>query len=61
MVVAHVTLNNDHWTRAAREVVAGGRSAYDNEAVVDADALRRHLTRPGRPGRRGRGPEEVDQ
>jgi hypothetical protein len=43
MVAAHVALNNDHWTRAARDVLAGGPSAYDNEAAVDADVLRRHL------------------
>jgi len=43
MVVAHVTLNNDHWTRAARDVLAGGPSEYDNAAAVDGDVLRRHL------------------
>jgi hypothetical protein len=28
MVAAHVALNNDHWSRAARDVLAGGPSAY---------------------------------
>jgi Mycothiol maleylpyruvate isomerase N-terminal domain len=49
MVVAHVTRNNDHWSRAAREVVAGGRVGYDNETDVDAEVLRRHLADLGGP------------
>jgi hypothetical protein len=47
LVAAHVTLNNDHWTRAARDVIAGTPSAYDNETAVDAEALGRHVAAMG--------------
>lgn len=43
MITAHVTLNNDHWTRAARDLIAGEPTAYDNETAVDDDVLRAHV------------------
>jgi hypothetical protein len=47
MVVAHVTLNNDHWTRAARDVIANGASMYDNEAAVDDRVPLEHVAAMG--------------
>jgi hypothetical protein len=47
MVAAHVAITNDHWTQAARELLAAGVSAYDNEAAVDEWVLLRHLRAVG--------------
>ena len=43
MVVAHVTLNNDHWSRAARELLSAGASSYDNETAVADELLQAHV------------------
>ena len=50
LIVAHVTLNNDHWTRAAQDVVDGAPSAYDNETAVDARVLQDHVDTMGAAG-----------
>ncbi len=38
-IAAHVAINNDYFTFAAREVLATGTGAYDNETAVDIDQL----------------------
>jgi hypothetical protein len=38
-IAAHVAINNDYFTSAAREVLATGTGSYDNESAVDADQL----------------------
>ena len=38
-IAAHVALNNDCLTSAARDVLAGGAASYNNESVVDIDQL----------------------
>ena len=57
MVVAHVTLNNDHWTRAAREVVAGGGRRTTTRRSSTRTPCSRHLDGLGDQAARGRGPE----
>ncbi len=47
MIAAHVTLNNDHWTRAARRLLAEGSAAYDNETAVAAEILLDHVAAVG--------------
>jgi hypothetical protein len=38
-VAAHVAMNNDYFTSAAREVLATGSGSYDNETAVDLEQL----------------------
>ena len=38
-IAAHVALNNDFLTAAARDVVAGLAASYNNETAVDIDQL----------------------
>jgi len=38
-IAAHVALNNDCLTSAARDLLAGGAARYNNETAVDADQL----------------------
>ena len=38
-IAAHVALNNDFLTAAARDVLAGGSARYNNETAVDIDQL----------------------
>jgi len=47
MIAAHVTLNNDHWTRAARRLLAEGSAAYDNETAVADEILLDHVEAVG--------------
>ncbi len=47
MIAAHVTLNNDHWTRAARRLLAEGSAAYDNETAVADEILLDHVAAVG--------------
>ena len=47
MIAAHVTLNNDHWTRAARRLLAEGSATYDNETAVADEILLDHVAAVG--------------
>lgn len=47
MVAAHVALNNECFTGAARAVLSGQAPVYDNEVAVDPDELREQITRLG--------------
>src|SRR5690349_10734174 len=45
MIAAHVALNNESWTAAARGVLSGAAPVYDNEVAVDPAELRVHVER----------------
>lgn len=47
LIAAHVIMNNEFWTDAARRVADGEQPVYDNEPAVDAAELAQAVVRLG--------------